>query len=77
MDMVVTKINEFTGLEDGMIKDSIMSKIGWELAYFGLLTLVYALLMGVFMYFMRQSIIVMSRLIENDLRSEIFAHYEK
>ena len=77
MDMVVNKISEFTGLEDGMIKDSMMSKVGWDLAYFGLLTLVYALLMGVFMYFMRQTIIVMSRLIENDLRSEIFAHYER
>ena len=77
MDIVVVRINEVTGLEDGMIKDSIMSKVGWDLAYFGLLTLIYALLMGVFMYFMRQTIIVMSRLIENDLRSEIFAHYEK
>ena len=77
MDMVVNKISEFTGLEDGMIKDSMMSRVGWDLAYFGLLTLVYALLMGVFMYFMRQTIIVMSRLIENDLRSEIFAHYER
>jgi ATP-binding cassette subfamily B multidrug efflux pump len=77
MDIVVVRVNEFTGIEDGMIKDSIMSKVGWDLAYFGLLTLVYALLMGVFMYFMRQTIIVMSRLIENDLRSEIFAHYER
>jgi ATP-binding cassette, subfamily B, multidrug efflux pump len=77
MDMVVNKISEFTGLEDGMIKDSMMSKVGWNLAYFGLLTLFYALLMGVFMYLMRQTIIVMSRLIENDLRSEIFAHYER
>lgn len=77
MDIVVVRINEVTGLEDGMIKDSIMSKVGWDLAYFGLLTLIYALLMGIFMYFMRQTIIVMSRLIENDLRSEIFAHYEK
>jgi ATP-binding cassette subfamily B protein len=77
MDMVVNRISEFNGLEEGMIKERIMSKVGWDLAYFGLLTLVYALLMGVFMYFMRQTIIVMSRLIENDLRSEIFAHYER
>ena len=47
MDIVVVRINEVTGLEDGMIKDSIMSKVGWDLAYFGLLTLIYALLMGV------------------------------
>jgi ATP-binding cassette subfamily B protein len=33
--------------------------------------------MGLFMFFMRQSIIVMSRLIEYDMRKELFAHYEK
>jgi ATP-binding cassette, subfamily B, multidrug efflux pump len=32
--------------------------------------------MGVFMYFMRQTIIVMSRLIEYDLRKMIFDHYQ-
>ena len=34
-------------------------------------------LMGVFMYFMRQTIIVMSRLIEYDIRKEVFQHYEE
>jgi len=33
-------------------------------------------MMGVFMFFMRQTIIVMSRLIEYDMRKEIFGHYE-
>lgn len=32
-------------------------------------------MMGIFMYFMRQTIIVMSRLIEYDQRKEIFEHY--
>ncbi|RMF21017.1 MAG: ABC transporter ATP-binding protein, partial [Bacteroidetes bacterium] len=36
-----------------------------------------ALLMGLFMFFMRQTIIVVSRLIEYDLRKEIFQHYER
>ncbi|MEO1435414.1 MAG: ABC transporter ATP-binding protein [Bacteroidota bacterium] len=46
------------------------------LLFFGLVVLTLALIMGVFMYFMRQTIIVMSRLIEFDLRNEIFAHYQ-
>lgn len=50
--------------------------ITWNLVWFGGTVLVYALLMGIFMYFMRQTIIVMSRLIERDLRNEIFEHYE-
>lgn len=42
---------------------------------FGLLILFYAIVMGVFMYFMRQTIIVMSRKVEYDLRKSIFDHY--
>ncbi|MCP4460059.1 MAG: ABC transporter ATP-binding protein [Cytophagales bacterium] len=36
-----------------------------------------ALLRGVFMFFMRQTIIVMSRHIEYDLKNEIFNHYQE
>lgn len=42
---------------------------------FGFYILLFALLMGVFMFMMRQTIIVMSRLIEYDLRKQIFQHY--
>jgi ATP-binding cassette subfamily B protein len=40
------------------------------------LILASALLRGVFMFFMRQTIIVMSRHIEFDMKNEIFAHYQ-
>ena len=43
----------------------------------GLLILVSALLKGIFMYFMRQTLIVMSRYIEFDLKNTIFKHYQK
>ncbi|MEO6189630.1 MAG: ABC transporter ATP-binding protein [Saprospiraceae bacterium] len=48
-----------------------------QLMIFGLIVLGCALMMGLFMYFMRQTIIVMSRLIEYDQRKDIFAHYLK
>lgn len=48
-------------------------KVGW----FGFEVIILALSMGLFMFFMRQTIIVVSRLIEYDMRKEIFAHYEK
>lgn len=38
--------------------------------------LTMALLKGVFTFYMRQTIIVMSRLIENDLKNEIYHHYQ-
>jgi ATP-binding cassette, subfamily B, multidrug efflux pump len=47
------------------------------LLYFGITVLMLAVLKGVFMYFMRQTIIVMSRLIEFDMKNEMYAHYQK
>src|ERR1051325_3829087 len=41
---------------------------------FGIIVLLLALLKGLFMFFMRQTIIVMSRLVEYDLKNEIYAH---
>ncbi|MBK7425724.1 MAG: ABC transporter ATP-binding protein [Saprospiraceae bacterium] len=36
-----------------------------------------AILMGIFMFMMRQTIIVVSRLIEYDMRKDIYEHYQK
>ncbi|MEZ5023668.1 MAG: ABC transporter transmembrane domain-containing protein [Chitinophagales bacterium] len=36
-----------------------------------------ALIRGIFMFFMRQTIIVMSRLIEYDLKNEMYDHYQQ
>ena len=47
------------------------------LLYFGLLIIAFALLKGIFMFFMRQTIIVMSRLIEFDLKNEIYQQYQR
>jgi ATP-binding cassette, subfamily B, multidrug efflux pump len=43
---------------------------------YGLLIVGMALLRGLFLFFMRQTIIIMSRLIEFDLKNEIYAHYQ-
>ena len=43
---------------------------------YGSLIVLFALLKGVFMYFMRQTIIVMSRKIEFDLKNEIYQQYQ-
>ena len=47
------------------------------LLYFGMMLILFALLKGVFMFFMRQTIIVMSRMIEYDIKNEIYDHYQK
>ena len=50
---------------------------GDQVIKYSLYVIGFAIVMGVFMFLMRQTIIVMSRLIEYDIRKEIFAHYEK
>ena len=43
----------------------------------GAVYIALAILKGIFMFFMRQTLIVMSRHIEYDLKNEIFDHYQK
>lgn len=47
-----------------------------QVIWFALLIVGLTLLRALFMFLMRQSIIVMSRLIEYDLKNEVFAHYQ-
>lgn len=77
LDLVVDNISYFYLFEGFEVQGELFSVLGNTLMLFGILVLLLALAMGVFMYFMRQTIIVMSRLIEYDLRKELFGHYEK
>ena len=49
----------------------------WLVMVCGITLLVLALLRGIFMFFMRQTIIVMSRLIEFDQKNEVYLHYQQ
>lgn len=67
LDTIVLYLNNPTQEGSVLLRSNLMK--------FGLLVLAYAVLMGIFMYFMRQTIIVVSRWIEYDLRKVIFNHY--
>ena len=77
MDLVADNIKFYYLYENSPEQELLRQDLSQSLLYFGLLTLIFALLMGLFMYFMRQTIIVVSRRIEYDLRNEIFKQYEK
>jgi len=47
------------------------------IAFCSIIILVLAIFRGVFMFFMRQTIIVMSRHIEYDQKNQVYAHYQK
>ncbi len=76
LDLVIENINLYPLTAGFGAREVYVQKIGGLLLYFGGLVIVLAVLTGLFMYFMRQTIIVMSRLIEYDMRKEIFAHYQ-
>lgn len=54
-----------------------LSSLRKSLLIYGLIIIGASLLKGVFMFFMRQTIIVVSRYIEYDLKNEIFEQYQK
>ena len=78
IDLVVDNLqvyNTFEGVE--ATQASYATSIGYKLLLFGALVIGLSLMTGLFMYFTRQTIIVMSRLIEYDLRKEMFDKYER
>lgn len=75
LDLVSEKLASYQSLSDPEARATLVELLGNDLLYFGLLVLGLAVLMGIFMYFMRQTIVVMSRLIEYDQRKELFAKY--
>lgn len=75
-DLVTDNIGVYQ-LFSGFNRQQIIYDIfGSSLLLFGVLVLVLALLRGLFLFFMRQTIILMSRHIEYDLKNEIYAHYQ-
>ena len=76
LDLVIHNVSIYRNFESSKLQRSLETILGKQLLIFGLFVLLFAGLMGLFMYFMRQTIIVMSRLIEYDMRKEIFEHYQ-
>ncbi|GAA4511001.1 ABC transporter ATP-binding protein [Sphingobacterium thermophilum] len=75
-DLVKENIDLYKLYNDFDSQAAIFSTIGKSLLYFGIIVLVLALLRGIFLFLMRQSIIVISRYIEYDLKNEIYQHYQ-
>ena len=59
------------------IQSGTNSKSTYILVKYSFLIILFAIIKGVFMYLMRQTIIVMSRKIECDLKNEIYIQYQK
>ncbi len=75
LDLVNNEISLFkqSSAGDPQLKYDELNR---TLMYFGLVITGFVTLKGLLMFFMRQTIIVMSRLIEYDMRKEIYAHLQ-
>lgn len=80
---LLTQWVEWTGIDlEGRLRtigtnELLAGTVVWLAALLAALYLVLALLKGFFMFLMRQTIIVVSRLIEYDLKNTVFAHYQR
>ncbi len=76
IDHVVGNLRLYQSFEGSSLQDSFFKVFAFGIVIYAVLILVMAFLRGLFLYFVRQTIIVMSRLIEYDLKNEIFEHYQ-
>jgi len=55
---------------------AVYQVFGRNVLFYGMVIIALALLRGIFLFFMRQTLIVMSRRVENDQKNQIFQHYQ-
>jgi len=77
IDYVVETFSYYQVYEEGgLVKALARSFFMKYILIFGLLILGMALLRGLFLFLIRQTIIAMSRLIEYDIKNDIYRHYQ-
>lgn len=75
-NLIVEGINQYHLFAGTSKQTEIYNVFARNVTLYGGLIILLALLKGVFTFYMRQTIIVMSRLVENDMKNEIYAHYQ-
>lgn len=76
IDLVVENISLYRSMKGTELQADFFKVFAFGILIYAGWILVMALLRGLFLYFVRQTLIVMSRHIEYDLKNEIFEHYQ-
>ena len=76
LDLVKDNIDLYFMFQQTSIQQEMYSLFATSVGIFGIVILTMAILKGIFLFAVRQTIIVMSRHIEYDLKNEIYAHYQ-
>ena len=77
LDLVKDTLDIYFIYRGSSLEGAIREQFYTAIPYFGLLILLMAIMKGVFLFMVRQTIIVMSRHIEFDLKNEIYAKYQE
>ncbi|MES2779479.1 MAG: ABC transporter ATP-binding protein [Bacteroidota bacterium] len=76
IDLVQENLATYKLYAGTSLQPAVYKQVGFIIIYFSVLVMLFALIKGFFMYLMRQTLIVMSRHVEYDLKNEIFNHYQ-
>jgi len=76
LDLVKDTLDVYFLFEGSSVQANYYDIFAFSILLYGILILVMALLKGVFLFLVRQTLIVMSRHIEYDLKNEIYTHYQ-
>nr|WKN39910.1 ABC transporter ATP-binding protein [Tunicatimonas sp. TK19036] len=76
INLVSENISLYRVFEGLTLQERIYDAFAGSILVYGVAILVLALAKGFFTFLMRQTIIVVSRLIEYDLKNEVYAHYQ-
>ncbi|MEY5046788.1 MAG: hypothetical protein RLZZ175_147 [Bacteroidota bacterium] len=75
-NLITEQLKEYYKLKGTDKEIYFLETFDYHILKYSLLILGMALIKGIFLFFKRQTLIVMSRLIENDLKNEIYQHYQ-
>ena len=76
LDLVAENITAYKSMDGLGLQEVFRATINQSIVFYGILILIFALLRGFFLFLVRQTLIVMSRHMEYDLKNEIFNHYQ-
>ncbi len=76
IDLVTNNISLYRSFGGTNVLSRFFDVFAQGILMYAVLILIMALLRGLFLYFVRQTLIVMSRRIEFDLKNDIFQHYQ-
>ncbi len=76
LDLVGDTLDVYFLFNGSSLQADLYDIFAFSILLFGTLIMIMALLKGIFLFLVRQTLIVMSRHIEFDLKNEIYAHYQ-